>query len=227
MTLVSILMLSLLGLFTYFLARNKRRALNRWHFQHRRFFTYQQFVDLLLIIVQLLVMTFLMVVGNRSVLSQHDLFFELKTINWDWHLLFFGLLYVLTLVEIPLLVLLVICDILCQKDSRLHFKKMNWLAFKKDKVGASSFILILTLVVDAFLYLGLLLSLTEDSSYAVFALIVAYGLIKALRYRDSLSQVLALTVGIWTVTATLLYGWPVGTLLLALTYILLSFKEQH
>lgn len=118
-----------------------------------------------------------------------------------------------------------------KKDSRLLLGKMTWLAFKPDRAAASFLLLSLVTLVDAFCYLGLCLFLGKDSVAGLTLVVLGYALVKACRYSGWLQQLLALclfsVIGVWCVTAALLYGWLIGSLLLTLTYLLISFKEQR
>ncbi|HEK9989848.1 SagF family protein [Streptococcus equi subsp. zooepidemicus] len=222
-------LLSFLILVTLFLTSHKRRRLVRWHLRHIRAMSYQQWLDLLLGLIQLgLVLVCLLF---SDALALDGLLTFLGRVSFGWEIICYVLLYSIALVELTLLVLVLLFDLMLKKDSRLLLGKMTWLAFKPDRAAASFLLLSLVTLVDAFCYLGLCLFLGKDSVAGLTLVVLGYTLVKACRYSGWLQQLLALclfsVIGVWCVTAALLYGWLIGSLLLTLTYLLISFKEQH
>ncbi|HEL0442430.1 TPA: streptolysin associated protein SagF [Streptococcus equi subsp. zooepidemicus] len=222
-------LLSFVILVTLFLTSHKRRRLVRWHLRHIRAMSYQQWLDLLLGLIQLgLVLVCLLF---SDALALDGLLTFLGRVSFGWEIICYVLLYSIALVELTLLVLVLLFDLMLKKDSRLLLGKMTWLAFKPDRAAASFLLLSLVTLVDAFCYLGLCLFLGKDSVAGLTLVVLGYTLVKACRYSGWLQQLLALclfsVIGVWCVTAALLYGWLIGSLLLTLTYLLISFKEQH
>ncbi|HEK9074614.1 TPA: streptolysin associated protein SagF [Streptococcus equi subsp. zooepidemicus] len=222
-------LLSFLILVTLFLTSHKRRRLVRWHLRHIRAMSYQQWLDLLLGLIQLgLVLVCLLF---SDALALDGLLTFLGRVSFGWEIICYVLLYSIALVELTLLVLVLLFDLMLKKDSRLLLGKMTWLAFKPDRAAASFLLLSLVTLVDAFCYLGLCLFLGKDSVAGLTLVVLGYTLVKACRYSGWLQQLLALclfsVIGVWCVTAALLYGWLIGSLLLTLTYLLISFKEQR
>ncbi|WP_262368511.1 SagF family protein [Streptococcus dysgalactiae] len=95
--------------------------------------------------------------------------------------LVYMVLYLLALIEITLVVLVLLFDLFLQKDSRLLFKKLTWLAFTPDKPIASLFLLSLVLLADSIFYLGRLVALGKQSLVSVLGLVLGYALAKACR----------------------------------------------
>ncbi|HEL0696472.1 SagF family protein [Streptococcus equi] len=222
-------LLSFLILVPLFLTSHKRRRLVRWHLRHIRAMSYQQWLDLLLGLIQLgLVLVCLLF---SDALALDGLLTFLGRVSFGWEIICYVLLYSIALVELTLLVLVLLFDLMLKKDSRLLLGKMTWLAFKPDRAAASFLLLSLVTLVDAFCYLGLCLFLGKDSVAGLTLVVLGYTLVKACRYSGWLQQLLALclfsVIGVWCVTAALLYGWLIGSLLLTLTYLLISFKEQR
>ncbi|HEK9984286.1 membrane protein [Streptococcus equi subsp. zooepidemicus Sz35] len=222
-------LLSFLILVTLFLTSHKRRRLVRWHLRHIRAMSYQQWLDLLLGLIQLgLVLVCLLF---SDALALDGLLTFLGRVSFGWEIICYVLLYSIALVELTLLVLVLLFDLMLKKDSRLLLGKMTWLAFKPDRAAASFLLLSLVTLVDAFCYLGLCLFLGKDSVAGLTLVVLGYALVKACRYSGWLQQLLAIclfsVIGVWCVTAALLYGWLIGSLLLTLTYLLISFKEQR
>ena len=61
--------------------------------------------------------------------------------------------------------------------------------------------------------------------------VLSFAVVKACSFKGNPEKIVAfllfLNIGIWCMVATLLYSWFVGMLLLGLTYMIISFKEQH
>ncbi|HEL0003683.1 TPA: streptolysin associated protein SagF [Streptococcus equi subsp. zooepidemicus] len=222
-------LLSFLILVTLFLTSHKRRRLVRWHLRHIRAMSYQQWLDLLLGLIQLGLVVVCLLFSDALALD--GLLTFLGRVSFGWEIICYVLLYSIALVELTLLVLVLLFDLMLKKDSRLLLGKMTWLAFKPDRAAASFLLLSLVTLVDAFCYLGLCLFLGKDSVAGLTLVVLGYTLVKACRYSGWLQQLLALclfsVIGVWCVTAALLYGWLIGSLLLTLTYLLISFKEQR
>ncbi|HEL0558850.1 membrane protein [Streptococcus equi subsp. zooepidemicus Sz105] len=222
-------LLSFLILVTLFLTSHKRRRLVRWHLRHIRAVSYQQWLDLLLGLIQLGLVVVCLLFSDALALD--GLLTFLGRVSFGWEIICYVLLYSIALVELTLLVLVLLFDLMLKKDSRLLLGKMTWLAFKPDRAAASFLLLSLVTLVDAFCYLGLCLFLGKDSVAGLTLVVLGYTLVKACRYSGWLQQLLALclfsVIGVWCVTAALLYGWLIGSLLLTLTYLLISFKEQR
>ncbi|HEL0247410.1 TPA: streptolysin associated protein SagF [Streptococcus equi subsp. zooepidemicus] len=222
-------LLSFLILVTLFLTSHKRRRLVRWHLRHIRAMSYQQWLDLLLGLIQLGLVVVCLLFSDALALD--GLLTFLGRVSFGWEIICYVLLYSIALVELTLLVLVLLFDLMLKKDSRLLLGKMTWLAFKPDRAAASFLLLSLVTLVDAFCYLGLCLFLGKDSVAGLTLVVLGYALVKACRYLGWLQQLLALclfsVIGVWCVTAALLYGWLIGSLLLTLTYLLISFKEQR
>lgn len=221
-------LLSFLGLVTFFLTRNSMRPLKRWHLTHVQYLTYQQLIDLILVLVEFIVISILVFFGPNS--SYAKFLSVIKEIHWDWHFALFVVLYLLALVEITMLILIGFVELILKKNSRQLFKQMNWLAFRKEKAAGSFLILSLAVLEDAVLYLAILPTISKLSLTTLILLVMTYALIKACRYKDWLTNLLALGlfsfIGMWCLTATFLYGWLAGAFLLAVTYLVISFKEQ-
>lgn len=225
-----VVLVAVLSLITLWLTSHRRRRLVRWHFKWIRILSYQNWLDVLLGGVQfalLLVVLFLDLAGLRL----GDVLTFLGQVTWQWGILIYLLLYLLSLVEMTLLTLVLIFDVGLQKDSRLLFQKLTWLAFKQEKPITSLLLLSFVVLADSVFYLGLLLLLGKGSLMSLSVLVLGYALVKACRYSGWLNCLLAFclftVIGIWAVTATLLYGWLIGLLLLTLTYLMISFKEQR
>ncbi|GFG42746.1 SagF family protein [Streptococcus canis] len=225
-----VVLVAVLSLITLWLTSHRRRRLVRWHFKWIRILSYQNWLDVLLGVVQfalLLVVLFLDLAGLRL----GDVLTFLGQVTWQWGILSYLLLYLLSLVEMTLLTLVLIFDVGLQKDSRLLFQKLTWLAFKQEKPITSLLLLSFVVLADSVFYLGLLFLLGKGSLMSLSVLVLGYALVKACRYSGWLNCLLAFclftVIGIWAVTATLLYGWLIGLLLLTLTYLMISFKEQR
>lgn len=224
------MLLIVLCLITLWLTSPRRRRLVRWHFQRVSVLSYQDWLDAMLSVIQMSIVV-LVLFGYSARLNLGGFLPFLGRLTWSWQFLVYMVLYLLALIEITLVVLVLLFDLVLQKDSRLLFKKLTWLAFKPDKPIASLFLLSLVLLADSIFYLGLLVALGKQSLVSVLGLVLGYALAKACRYSSGLHWVLAFClfalIGVWAVTATLLYGWLAGVLVLIVTYTMISFKEQQ
>lgn len=227
---INLALLLFLSLVTLWLTSYRRRALHRWHLQWLSSISYQDFLDILLSLIQL-GLILILTLGCPPVPSLAKVLIFLGQAEWQWQIACYMLLYILVVIEMTLIILVLIVDLVFQKDSRLLFKKMTWLPFRKERPVASMLLLILVTLIDGIFYLGLLALLGKNEMTSLAVLILGYGVVKACRYATWLSQLVALclftVIGLWAMTATLLYGWPVGFLLLILTYLMISFKEQE
>ncbi|EGV10609.1 hypothetical protein HMPREF1042_0309 [Streptococcus constellatus subsp. pharyngis SK1060 = CCUG 46377] len=128
-------------------------------------------------------------------------------------------------------VLIGLIEVVFKIDSRATFQKMTWLAFTKQQPLASILLLLLTTLTDAAFYFGIVhLSLREER-WGFLLTVLSFAVVKACSFKGNLERIAALllflNVGIWCMVATIVYGWLVGALLLGLTYMMISFKEQH
>ncbi|MGT2934845.1 SagF family protein [Streptococcus castoreus] len=223
-------LLTILSLITLWLTSHRRRRLVRWHFKWIRALSYQDWLDVLLSVIQFGVVA-LVLLWHSAEFTLEELLSFLGHLSWQWQLLCYMVLYLLALIEMTLLVLVLLFDFVLQKDSRLLFKKLTWLAFKKDRPMTSLLVISLITVVDSIFYFGLLVFLGTRTPISVLLLVLGYALVKACRYSGWLNWLLAFclfaVIGLWAVTATLLYGWLASLLLLTLTYLMISFKEQQ
>ncbi|WNZ87740.1 SagF family protein [Streptococcus iniae] len=223
-------LLSFLGLATCVITSPRRRSMARWHLEQVKHLSYQQWLDCLLCLLQLSVL-FSLILIFPSQIRISDAFHFLQLIEWHWQIICYALLYIIALVEITLLVLIALFDVTLKKDSRTLFKKMNWLAYRPEKPKLSFFVLSFVCLSDALVYLGVLLFLAKTSPVNLIALILGYAFVKACRYTVWSHRLLAFclfaVIAIWCITACLLYGWGIGLFLLTMTYLLISFKEQH
>ncbi|HEP1475195.1 SagF family protein [Streptococcus pyogenes] len=223
-----LVLLSFLGLTTLWLTSYRRRCLARWHLQWLMALSYQDFLDVLLSLFQFVVIILVLFFYSATINLGEVLTFLTQT-SWHWQILCYLVLYLMAIIEMTLLVLILIFDVLLQKDSRLLFKKITWLPFRQDKPVLSILLLGIVILVDSLFYLGLLILLGEQSLTSLATLILGYGIVKACRYSGWLNVLLAFClftiVGLWAVTATLLYGWLVGVMILTVTYLMISCKE--
>lgn len=223
-------LLSFCSVVTCVLKSPRNRYMIRWHLEHVEHLSYQQWLDCLISISQLcLLLLFIAMVPN--LIMRSDILDFLQTFTWHWQMIFYTILYMIALVEITLLLLVALFDLALKKDSRLLFKKMNWLAFRPEKPKLSVLVVALVSLSDALVYLGILLFFAKTSLIDMSVLILGYAIVKASRYTVWSHQLLAIclftVISIWCTTATLLYGWGIGLFLLLITYLLISFKEQH
>ncbi|MGT2752942.1 SagF family protein [Streptococcus porcinus] len=227
---INIALLLFLSLVTLWLTSYRRRSLRRWHLQWLGNIPYQNLLDIFLSLIQL-GMILVLPLCCPTVPSPAKILTFLGQADWQWQIACYLLLYLMVVIEMTLIILILVVDLGFQRDSRSLFKKMTWLPFRKDRPMASTFLISLVTLTDSLFYLGLLLLLGKNEMLSLAVLILGYGAVKACRYSDGLNQLVAFclftVIGLWAVTATLLYGWLVGLLLMTLTYLMISFKEQE
>ncbi|MGT2932526.1 SagF family protein [Streptococcus catagoni] len=222
--------LVILSLITLWLTSHRRRRLMRWHFKQIRTLSYQDWLDVLLSMIQL-GLVLLVLQWHATEFTLKELLSFLGDFNWQWQFICYMVLYLLAVIEMTLLVLVLLFDCVFQKDSRLLFKKLTWLTFKNDRPMISLLVIGWVTVVDSIFYFGLLVFLGSYTPISVLVLVLGYALVKACRYSGWLNWLMAFclfaVIGLWGVTATLLYGWLASVLLLTLTYLMISLKEQQ
>ena len=128
-------------------------------------------------------------------------------------------------------VLIGLLEVVFKVDSRVIFQKMAWLAFSKQQPLLSFALILLTTLTDAILYFGILNLFFRKMSLNLPIVVLSFSVVKACSFKGNLERMAALllflNIGIWCMVATIVYGWLVGALLLGLTYMMISFKEQH
>ena len=91
-----VVLVAVLSLITLWLTSHRRRRLVRWHFKWIRILSYQNWLDVLLGVVQfalLLVVLFLDLAGLRL----GDVLTFLGQVTWQWGIMSYLLLYLLSL----------------------------------------------------------------------------------------------------------------------------------
>lgn len=229
-TIVITVALIFLACVTFWLNRNHLRLLRRWHLHHASSLPYHQMIEIILLGVQfcLILACFLLLNVGKSEIN-FTLF--LGQLNWNWRFFLFLLLYLLALIEVTMFVLIGLLEVVFKVDSRVIFQKMAWLAFSKQQPLLSFALILLITLTDAILYFGILNLFFRKMSLNLPIVVLSFSVVKACSFKGNLERMAALllflNIGIWCMVATIVYGWLVGALLLGLTYMMISFKEQH
>lgn len=116
------MLLIVLCLITLWLTSPRRRRLVRWHFQRVSVLSYQDWLDAMLSVIQMSIVV-LVLFGYSARLNLGDFLPFLGRLTWSWQFLVYMVLYLLALIEITLVVLVLLFDLVLQKDSRLLFKE--------------------------------------------------------------------------------------------------------
>ncbi|KGR72226.1 SagF family protein [Streptococcus phocae subsp. salmonis] len=221
MTLTSLMIvLLLLAVATLVLRRPSNRFLRRCHLKLVDLASYDQMVDLALISCQCLALGFLVHQTGQIALGSW---------SYDWHFLVFLLLYLVALVEMTLLLLILFVDGCLQTDSRLLFQKMRWLSFDRNHPSLSIFLILLATIGDFVLYIVFLRGTLAHNMTGMGIVILLYAMSKAVYFRGGVAKVLAVmlfsVIGLWVLTAAVLYGELSAIILLLVTYTFISVKE--
>lgn len=112
------MLLIVLCLITLWLTSPRRRRLVRWHFQRVSVLSYQDWLDAMLSVIQMSIVV-LVLFGYSARLNLGDFLPFLGRLTWSWQFLVYMVLYLLALIEITLVVLVLLFDLVLQKDSRL------------------------------------------------------------------------------------------------------------
>lgn len=221
MTLTSLMIvLLLLAVATLVLRRPSNRFLRRCHLKLVDLASYDQMVDLTLISCQCLAIGFLVHQTGQI---------DLGSWSYDWHFLVFLLLYLVALVEVTLLLLILFVDGCLQTDSRLLFQKMRWLSFDRNHPSLSILLILLATIGDFVLYIVFLRGALAHDMTGMGIVILLYAISKAVYFRGGVTKVLAVmlfsVIGLWVLTATVLYGELSAIILLLVTYTFISVKE--
>lgn len=230
-TIVIIAALLFLACLTFWLNKENLRVLRRWHLHYVSNLPYRQGIEIILLSFQLcLIFGYFLFLWSKGESTSYFASF-LGQGNFDWRFFCFLILYILALIEVTMFVLIGLIEVVFKIDSRATFQKMTWLAFTKQQPLTSILFLLLTTLTDAAFYFGIVhLSLREER-WGFLLTVLSFAVVKACSFKGNPEKIVAfllfLNIGIWCMVATLLYSWFVGMLLLGLTYMIISFKEQH